>query len=163
MKKINIFDFDGTLFNTFNPTIGREIYKRAKGGSWPFTGWWSKKESMLSPLEPTPGPAFDDCKSALARSDELTVLMTGRHGGLANIIQPILNRHGLFPDMYFFNVGGATIECKIKQIGQLLKDFPSVITVEMWEDRKNHAEVFRGLNDRFDGVKFIINHVDNGE
>ena len=46
IKKIVIFDFDGTLCFTPEPVEGKKIWFEKTGTVFPYPGWWSKKETL---------------------------------------------------------------------------------------------------------------------
>ena len=108
-SKIDIFDFDGTLFrNPLDTPQNRAKYEKKTGIPWIISkeksrelsrkrgkfigmrkGWYGRKETLSPPL--VPDPATKDffiqstCDAFLkSKADEnvQTVLMTGRHGGI---------------------------------------------------------------------------------
>ncbi len=48
IKRILIFDFDGTLIDTDTPESGKALWFEEFGFDWPFTGWWGRPESLDS-------------------------------------------------------------------------------------------------------------------
>jgi hypothetical protein len=46
IKKIAVFDFDGTLIMTPTPDDGKLLYKMKTGNDWPHKGWWGQKDSL---------------------------------------------------------------------------------------------------------------------
>lgn len=64
-KRIELFDFDGTLASTLASDQGKKAFKRALGVEWPFRGWWGRPESVLPPVAPRRGPALPDYDTTL--------------------------------------------------------------------------------------------------
>ena len=48
IKRIVIFDFDGTLIDTDTPESGKTLWEKEFGFEWPFKGWWGRAESLDS-------------------------------------------------------------------------------------------------------------------
>jgi hypothetical protein len=154
IKRVCVFDFDGTL--VFTPT---------KPAGWK-AGWWGKRDSLLPPFVPhhsglqENGAHLLNNKVAKAfiesklRSDTHTVMMTGRHWGLRNEVMNILRGFNLCTKEdherlqedskhFVFISGGKTLEGKLAVIDELFAMYPSVDWIEMWEDRIEHVSAFR--------------------
>lgn len=167
INKIVVFDFDGTLVNT-----------PLKPNAWK-GGWWGKDHSMLPPFMPRhtelkeKGMHFLNQKVADAYLESKkcpnthTVMMTGRHWGLHKTVMNILCGFDLCSredcdnlleesNQFVFISGGNTLAGKLERLTELLKEFPDVDLIEMWEDRqehiphfRNHAEVLKKIRPSF--------------
>jgi len=144
ISRIAIFDFDGTTMDTLTPEIGKPIYKEKTGEDWPFKGWWGRAESLnmdIFPFKPLP-----EIKSAFnkerASNNTLMVSLTGRRKKLSGEVEAILHANGYKFDRYLYNYGADTLSNKIEQITNLLKEFPTVRTIALWDDRKSHFDTF---------------------
>lgn len=201
-KKLVIFDFDGTIFNSpINSKENMDKYEKAIGIPWMITkqmsreltskhgkfvgmrqGWFGRAETLEPPLVPNPAPtewfikhvceAFFKSK---ANPEELTVIMTGRHGGLRTQVLRILDDGklvkvqrksskdgGLFienadADVQLIMLGdngpspkgvkpSETFPFKIWIIPQFLEIHPTIEEVEIWEDREEHIIKFKELD-----------------
>lgn len=118
MKKIDIFDFDGTLFrNPEDTPENRKFYEKETGIPWVITkelsrqltaktgkfvpmrtGWYGKAATLEPPLVPDPAPKSmyiePTCEAFLASKknpDSVTVVMTGRHVGIRNQVMRLLH------------------------------------------------------------------------
>lgn len=40
IHKISFYDMDGSLINSPEPEMGKELYKQKTGNEWPYVGWW---------------------------------------------------------------------------------------------------------------------------
>lgn len=158
IKKILVFDFDGTLVNT--PTKP-QVWKG---------GWWGKEHSLLPPFVPhhseikekgihllnkKVAEAYLESKS---RKDTHTVMMTGRHWGLHRHVMNILRGFDLCTkddcdnlkeesDHFVFISGGNTLAGKLERLTELFKKYDNVDWIEMWEDRQEHIPHFRSHAD----------------
>lgn len=122
MHKLDVFDFDGTLFRTpENTHQNRRKYEKDKGIPWVIDkklaakltrklgrhvgmrrGWWGRKETLEPPLVPDPAPPemfiSKPCEAlhkSKADPDILTLLMTGRYTKLASHVLRICGDGGL--------------------------------------------------------------------
>lgn len=213
LTKLDVFDFDGTLFHSPADTPENKAkYERATGIPWVIDkqasrdlsarlgrhvpmrrGWWGKAETLEPPLVPDPAPKewfIKDSVEALLKSkahpDTMTLIMTGRHVGLKERVYRILHDGQLArieksssPKGDFYR--WADSDCIIKFLGdrgpvhddnkpsetfpwkvwileQYVDLYPSIKTVEIWEDRSEHVEKFRELDGAL-AETVIVNHV----
>lgn len=145
IRKISVFDFDGTLVNTELPETGKPQWKEVKGTDWPHQGWWGRADSLdLDVFENAViDHVVEDYKKEKNGEDNLVVMLTGRMVGLSVHVEKILDKHGLIFDRKYYNTGGDTITGKLRKIGELLQEFPDVELIELWEDRAPHVELFK--------------------
>eukprot|EP00741_Cyanophora_paradoxa_P021963 tig00021432_g21200.t1 len=145
--RLNVFDFDGTLFLTPAPDIGKAAYERATGTPWPFNGWWGRAESLLPPLTAAPGPALPDFRSEIVRQDAVTCMITGRIPQIKAAVEAVLKGEGVRPHFKVFKTTAhdPTTE-KMLCIEELCRLFPSIKEVCIWEDQPEFAARFAGLN-----------------
>lgn len=172
IKKIDIFDFDDTLFkspseaqfkatmdayNTWAGLNGKEQLPAITGK------YWHHPMSLSHPIVPEPTPikmAMADTLPhffASARDPQiLTVVMTGRPHNFKPHVERILKDLSLKPDrLYTMDAAGKTHEKKIAKLKELIDEFPHVEDLEMWDDRgpkkaqltgdplENHIKLFR--------------------
>jgi hypothetical protein len=178
IKKLVIYDFDGTLFKSPDDKEGKEIYEEETGKPWPFKGWWGRNESLLPPIvpqKPDPHWYIQDVVNNQKKDSEdpnaKVVLMTGRPVQIRNRVIEILDHAGIrFNDTFFAGQSGTkgsgTFEIKSNNIKRLLNnDFD---LLEIWEDRPEHVEAFIKLGQQLkkDNPKLqsvIVHDVPNGK
>ncbi len=154
IKKIHVFDFDGTLFNS---PLKPEGWKG---------GWWGRDHSLLPPFVPNHHELKDKAPHLLnkkvaeayleskACKDIHTVMMTGRHWGLRRHVMNILRAFELCTkedcdslvessDSFIFISGNRTLEGKLEKLTHLFGKHEEVDWIEMWEDRQEHIPHFR--------------------
>lgn len=165
ITKISVFDFDGTLISTELPETGKSRWKEVKGTDWPHRGWWGKAESLdLEIFENSViEHVVEDYKKEKNGPENLVVMLTGRMVALSLDVEKILDKHGLDFDRKYYNTGGDTITCKKKKIEELLREFPHVEVIEIWDDRLEHIPHFEQLGKTLleSGKlkEFKVNHV----
>ena len=154
VKKIAVFDFDGTLIMTPEPEDGRIEYKLKTGKDWPHKGWWGQKDSLDATIFDIPAnqKVVDDYKANLDSDKILLVLLTGRITKLSKDVELILNKYNLHFDEYHYNNGGSTDKFKLSVLDSLIKKYSNTEYVEMWDDRLEHIPQFESW-----GKENIIN------
>lgn len=213
-KYLQIFDFDGTLAKTpvdshenkmfFEKQTGipwvlsksqaTQLTKKHKKFFGPRNGWWGRKETLEPPLVPDPAPkdlfvehvceAFHKSKAC---EETVTIVMTGRHRGIANQVLRILGDgelvsvqrkeskdDKLYVDLadprvqiYFLGDDGpkpsgskpsSTILWKLWMIEQFLDIYPDLVKLTIWEDREEHVKEFKQLKGCIE-QELVVQHV----
>jgi hypothetical protein len=136
--RLSVFDFDGTLFRSPEKPEGWEA------------GWWGNLASLTPPIVPESpgadwwnGSVVQRAKRDIGDGETVAVLLTGR---LAKKFTPrlrdLLSQAGLKFQHVYLASGGDTESYKLRVIGELLKEYPTVTGVDIWEDRANHLQKF---------------------
>ncbi len=149
ITKLSVFDFDGTLVDTPLPEIGKEEYKEKTGKDWPFSGWWGQPLSLDMDIfdMPTIPMVMSAYKKEKTNPETVMIMLTGRIVKLGDKVREILDKKNLTFDEYHYNKGGSTSVDKIKTLDSLLNKYSNVKTVEMWDDRESHFEIFNKWGD----------------
>ena len=166
MRRIVIFDFDGTLCNTPHYSLENIArWEKVNGRKWPYTGtqWWAKIESLC--LDTFTMPLNEEVRQAALEAIEdpetFTVLLTGRIPRLQKKVKEILHQvHNLpYFDAYFFNDETESGVFKMNKMDYLREEFPEVTEFEMWEDRVKHIPFFAAWGIEHYGKNFKMNIV----
>lgn len=137
--ELHLFDFDGTLFHSPGPPD-------SWGGFW-----WDDPQSLHPPCVPLkPGPQWwnsevvSKAKQSISDPNIWTFLCTGRalNSFSRYRIPELLEGHGLFFDELYLKEGASTEQFKIKVLAHLLRKYPFVSKVQIWEDRHDHLNSF---------------------
>lgn len=154
IKKIRIFDLDGTM-----------VFTPLKPANW-IGGWWGRATSLLPPYMPSfdklaeegadllNKKVADEYHAACACPETFAVIMTGRHPGLKWAVTRILEAYGILPEdsekkrLICISGGGGhqgnqTLQLKLEEINKMVVEFPNSETIEIWEDREEHIKSFR--------------------
>lgn len=163
ITKISVFDFDGTLVNTPLPDTGKLQYKEKTGKDWPYMGWWGRGESLDMDIfdMPTIPSVISAYKEERKNPHTLMVMLTGRLPKHHDLIKKILDSKGLKFDIYEYNNGGSTLHSKIKSMNELLRKYPNVKSLEMWDDRIEHIDSFKAWGNSLENIDYNINVVDS--
>lgn len=118
-SKLNVFDFDGTLFNSPPPTFD---WKKS-------IGTWYYEPISLSPKLIGDGSGFwnnnvvSAARESLQDEKSITILLTGRiERNFNEIIKELISGTGLNFDLIKLNPGGKTDKFKIEQIKNILQN-----------------------------------------
>lgn len=161
VKKISVFDFDQTLVNTPQPEEAKKIWKEVTGQDWPHLGYWGRKESLNTDVfdfETIPS-TYQAYQKEKTRNDTLLVMMTGRHSGIGDLVEKILNERGFEFDKYLYKKSNPTFMDKIGKLNHMVRKNPGVEVIEMWEDREEHVKGFREWGEGFNDIEVVVNHV----
>ena len=166
---INIFDFDGTIFNSPNPSkdlwdskiIGKLRASPKQGGY----GWYQNTLTLDDKYivnSTFNQDVVSEIRKSMTDSNAVTVLLTGRTTDYSDIIQGIVMREDLEFDEFGFKPTGekvTTFNFKIDFIRDLINAYDG-IEVNLWDDRIKHVHRFRewmGLS----GIPGEVHLVDN--
>ena len=183
IKRIAIFDFDGTLIDTDTPESGKPLWQDEFGFEWPFKGWWGRAESLdsriyfeknkdkLSPevygkgiskniFENNPIlKTLQAYREQSSRSDTIVILLTGRHSGVGNLVTDILNSKGLKFDDYIYKTGNLdTADFKVEVLNKLVSKNPGLQEIEIFEDRNDHLPIFQAWANN-QNFKVLVHHI----
>jgi hypothetical protein len=152
-KRLVIYDFDGTIFNSPDREKGELTYFNSTGEKLPFSGWWGRLESLSPPIVPEkPDEKWLIANTIAAyredfKNDETElVLMTGRPFKNSKRIIDICQHFELMFHLHYFRgqpgqKGKDTLEIKCNFITEELIHEKLEI-LEIWEDRPEHTAAF---------------------
>jgi len=138
--KLSVFDFDGTLFKSPEKPEG---YKG---------NWWIEAKSLNPPAVPKkPNDSFwnmdvvESAKRELSDPKNCVILMTGRVDQFfEDRINELIKQKSLnFKHTWLNQFGRSTSEFKIEKMRMVLRDNPSIKTIEMWEDEPDKAADYK--------------------
>ena len=160
ITKISIFDFDGTLMATPEPETGMKIYKEKTGKDWPFQGWWGRNESLdmdIFDIKPISSVIADYNKERV-KPNTRVIMMTGRTPKNADYVEKILNKYNITFDEYIYKKASDTLSFKINNLEEMLKSYPKLKEIEIWEDRVLHSKAFEEWG-ADESIKMVVNQV----
>jgi len=167
--KLSVFDFDSTLVNTpmesdENKQKWADYYGVEK---WPYLSWWTRKETLdLNVFDISVNPEIIKAyKKELMDPDTMVIMLTGRVDTLEESVRLVLAKYGLTFDGYFFKEGGLTEHSKMQHMVDILDKYPTIESIEMWDDRVEHVPKFERWGryiEHTDKVKFKLNKVVDG-
>mmetsp|Transcript_5010 Transcript_5010/g.7429 ORF Transcript_5010/g.7429 Transcript_5010/m.7429 type:complete len:360 (+) Transcript_5010:19-1098(+) len=150
VTRLNIFDFDGTLVNSWTPDYGKDYFKKMMGMEYEEKAWWSTSKSLTGVLEPMYGPASDEILK-ISNPAYYNIMLTGRNADCMDQIVKSCHKMGAHGHIHnyvckpnFWEL--TTVHFKLAYMVLLLKkQFVRVRTIHIWEDRKEHVYFFKKL------------------
>jgi hypothetical protein len=144
MKKIIVFDFDGTLFFTPGRELGEPVWLEKTGMEWMYNGWWSKPETLNTEIFDIPiNPyVYNEYRKWLNDPDAILVLATGRLKKLEDLVKGITDSWGLEFDYFECNSGGETFRFKTRLFEKLIDRYNPEF-LRMYDDRWEHLVKFK--------------------
>lgn len=153
--ELHIFDFDNTLFRSPEPP---EWWSTKKMGYW-----FNDAVSLSEPFVPqNPGNDYwfngvvSEAKRSISDMDTLAIMCTGRpnrEGAMRYRIAELLKGKGLDFDEVHLNTGSATARYKAKLTFELLKKYPNIQSVSVWEDTQENLDAIEKVCDHL-GIEF---------
>lgn len=154
--ELHIYDFDHTLFRSPEPP---SWWNKRKFGHW-----HSQEVSLGSPFLPqTPPNAYwinsvvRKAQASISDMETWAVMCTGRvdKGHLRYRVAELLAQKNLDFDQVFLNdMGVKTPSYKRRVAYQLLRKYPQIQRVQMWEDKKENLDQVEVVCEAM-GVDFV--------
>lgn len=153
--ELHIFDFDNTLFRSPEPP---QWWSNKKMGYW-FNDAVSLSEPFV-PQKPSSdywfGNVVSEAKRSISDMGTLAIMCTGRpndNGAMRYRVAELLKSKGLDFDEVHLRTGGQTDKYKAKLTFDLLKRYPNILSVSVWEDTQKNLDAIERVCDHL-GVDF---------
>lgn len=133
MKKLAIYDFDGTLMDTPSPEGGKEQWSEKKGMPYPHVGWWGRAESLdteVFDIKPFPN-ILSQLKKDVVNPNAYVTILTSRLEKLRPQVEKILSDNGIVVDDVLLKRGNET---KGDVILSYLKKMPDLKKIDVYDD-----------------------------
>lgn len=100
IKRLSIFDFDGSLINTFGPEEGKPMWEKYYGKKFSWNGWWSKPESLdLNVFNIKPFPSvLNQLREEQNKPNTYVLVLTSRMEKLRPQVQAVLDANNIMVD-----------------------------------------------------------------
>jgi len=137
-SRIAMFDFDGTLFRSWEATPS--WWKGTELDKGPYS-FFVREESMAPPCVPEDPPSnywISEAVQAAAKAtrdpNTLSVVITGRVKSHQNRVKELLQQKGLKFDTHYFNPGMSAAKFKVAVLKALLAGHQLVSQIDIWEN-----------------------------
>lgn len=164
MRRLVIFDFDGTLIDSPEKEIGMKTWEEKTGQPYPHVGWWGRKESLdtnIFDIKPFPN-VLAELENEKNIPDTSVVILTSRMEKLRPEVENILNLNNIVVDDVLLKRGGEGKGDVIMNILRYNPDLKEIIVYDDFMDKnpKKVAE-YTKINDELpDDVEYTLYFVD---
>ena len=167
MKRLIIFDLDGTLMNTFDPIVGKPMWEKYYNEKFPYKGWWGRKESLdadVFDIKPFPN-VLRKLKKEQEISGTQVIILTSRMEKLRSEVEKILNLNDIVVDDVLLKKGN---KGKGDVILDIVKYNPDLEEIIVYDDYMNKDKVkikeYIEIKDKLsDNIKYVLYYVENGK
>jgi len=165
MKRLAVFDFDGTLMNTPDKENGMKLWKEKNGQPYPHKGWWGRRESLdttLFNIKPFPR-VLGQLKKEKATPDTSVIILSSRMEKLRPEVEKILDMNNIVVDDVILKRGAEDKGDVILKIENYNQDLKEIVVYDDYTDRDagKIAEYTKIKDQLSDDVKYILYYVDN--
>jgi predicted GNAT family acetyltransferase len=164
VKRLAVFDFDGTLMNSPHPEVGKQEWSEKTGEKYPHIGWWSKPESLdleIFNIKPFPG-IYNQYQKEKSTPGTHVIILTSRIEELRPQVEEILKKNGVYVDRLDMKNGNDDLD-KGQKVLNYLKEFPNVQEINVYEDRDVELEAYNAIKNQIpENVVFNIYFADRG-
>ena len=164
IKVLNIFDFDGTLFDTPDADTGKADYERIFKVPYPRKGWFGREESLKDEYNI---PAIKSTKrfyeKLVQKPDSLTIAISDRVFFLKERLSEFLSDRGYYFDDILLKYGNVG---KAERLQNFWENYPGVKEINVFDDRQSALDQYINLKDLYsiyrDDLEFNIYRVSDG-
>ena len=166
MKRLIIFDFDGTLIDSPFPEIGKEKWEKYYDKPFPTKGWWGCKESLdtdVFDIKPFP-TILNILNGEKGEPNTDVIILSSRVVKLRGEIENVLKLNNIVVDDIVLKSGRKGKGELILDILKYNSDLKEIIVYDdfMEGDRDKIAEYVDIIDELPSDVKYRLYMVDNG-
>lgn len=166
MKRLSVYDYDGTLINTFSPEEGKPIWEKFYGQPYPHKGWWGRKESLdtnVFDIKPFPN-ILSRLQDDINNQETMTIILTSRIEKLRPELENILKLNNIIVDKLITKKGN---EDKGDIILKLANYNPDLEQIDIYDDFAGKLpnkinEITKIINELSIDIQYNIYYVENG-
>lgn len=122
-----------------------KIYNEKTGKLWPYSGYYSELSSLCYPLPIRKGTAAGHLYKSMKDQSAIIIVMSGRNIWFRRTILGILFRYDMFTNYLILkpNREYDTLSYKADILYDLVKYFPSLKDVHLWDDDMEHLKWYK--------------------
>jgi hypothetical protein len=165
MKRLAVFDYDGSLIDTPEKEIGKKIWSEKTGRPFPYQGWWSRKESLdtnVFNIKPFPN-VLAQLKKEQATPDTSVIILSSRMEKLRPEVENILDLNNIVVDDVILKYGNEGKGDVILRIADHNQDLKEIVVYDDFMDRDagKIAEYTKIKDMLSPDIKYTLYYVNN--
>lgn len=166
MKRLAIYDFDGTLIDSPEPEAGKPQWEKVKGQPYPHVGWWGRAESLdtdVFDIKPFPS-ILAKLQADMADPDTSTIILTSRMEKLRPQLENIMQLNGITVDDLITKTGREDKGDVILRISNYNQDLQEIVVYDDFAGkRENKIAEYTKIKDELpENIQYHIFYVENG-
>lgn len=156
MKRLAVFDFDGTLINSPEKESGKLEWSEKKGQPYPYQGWWGRPESLdLEVFDIKPFPSvLSQLKKEQVTPNTYVMVLTSRMEKLRPQVEAVLNKNNIHVNKV--EMKRAEGDKGIKLL-RYVEQNPDLKVINVYEDRDTDIASYEAIRNQIpEGIEFNI-------
>ena len=166
MKRLAIYDFDGTLIDSPEPEVGKIQWEEKMGEPYPHKGWWGRKESLNTEVfDIKPFPNILSKLNSDLKSNSHVIILTSRMEKLRPELENILNLNNIQVDEVIMKRGAETKGDIILRYAEKNPDLEYVVAYDDFaNDNSMKIKEYTDIKDELEskGIQYNIVRVADG-
>ncbi len=163
IMRLQVFDFDGTLANTFSPEEGKPMWEKYYNTPFKYQGWWGRPESLdLDVFDIKPFPkVLNTLNKDVSTPDTYVIVLTSRQEKLRPLVQVVLDKNNIHVDKLDMKSDQRT---KGQKILDYITEFPELREINVYDDKDTDIATYEAIRNLLpEGIKFNIYVAKQGE
>lgn len=166
MKRLAVYDFDGTLIDSPEKEEGKLQWEKVKGVPYPHQGWWGRPESLdteVFDIKPFP-TILAKLNADVTDPDTKVIILTSRMEKLRPQLENILRLNGITVDELITKRGAEDKGDIILKIENYNQDLEEIVVYDDFAGMMpNKIAEYTKIKDLLlPKVKYVINYVEDG-
>jgi hypothetical protein len=162
IKRLAVFDFDGTLMDSPMPDTGKLQWEEKMGKPYPFSGWWGRPESLdmrVFDIKPFPS-VLTQLKKEVVTPGTYVIVLTSRMEKLRPEVQAVLDENKIKVDKLDMKRAEGNKGVKVLRY---VAEMPDLKVINVYEDRDVDLDAYEGIRNQVPpGVEFNVYRANEG-
>jgi hypothetical protein len=162
IKRLVIFDFDGTLINSPEKEAGKLAWSEKMGRPHPHLGWWGRPESLdLNVFDIKPfSSVLSQLKKEQVTPNTYVIILTSRMEKLRPQVEAILDINHIHVDKVDMK---RSEKSKGEKLLRYVNQLPDLVKINVYEDRDTDIESYEAIRNQIpEGIEFNIYRANQG-
>jgi len=166
MKKLAVYDFDGTLIQSPQEEVGKKMWKEKTGQDFPHKGWWDKKESLdttIFDIKPFPS-ILKQLNKDNSDKDTHVIILTSRTEKLKPEVENVLKINNIHVDDILLKSGKEDKGDILLKTAIYNPDLEQIDVYDDFANKKEHKifELTKIKEELPEHIRYNIHYVNNG-